>query len=416
MTVGHEQGSGRRFASDDIELPAYLPAETVKVTEWDEVIEALRSPHLLQEPPAVPGVHGGGLGFINGAEHHTRRLALNALVRPKPLARYRTSVVWPAVRSVMEETLIRDPAAEIYRVDLVAMLQRSFLQFAAAVIGLKNVDTAARREELQTVFRPLPLAHHVRFMKEGKEAAIEAAVASRNQYVAGFVAPALEDIRAHMKAHGEVSESLLGLVAQLADPAWENENYAMADAIAFLIGSVDTSTHSVAQTVYELTRWFEDHPDELERRNDVEFLNAALEEALRLRTSPPVLGRIAAADLTLANGKTIKKGQPVAVFHARANRDRSVFGDDADEFNPLRKRLRKVTGYGAAFGGGSHMCIGLRVVVGDEQATGSHAQVLKAFFEAGIQDDPTAAPTRLEGEMVKFLAYPVIFTNWSPAG
>jgi cytochrome P450 len=316
----------------------------------------------------------------------------------------------------MEETLIRDPAAEIYRVDLVAMLQRSFLQFAAAVIGLKNVDTAARREELQTVFRPLPLAHHVRFMKEGKEAAIEAAVASRNQYVAGFVAPALEDIRAHMKAHGEVSESLLGLVAQLADPAWENENYAMADAIAFLIGSVDTSTHSVAQTVYELTRWFEDHPDELERRNDVEFLNAALEEALRLRTSPPVLGRIAAADLTLANGKTIKKGQPVAVFHARANRDRSVFGDDADEFNPLRKRLRKVTGYGAAFGGGSHMCIGLRVVVGDEQATGSHAQVLKAFFEAGIQDDPTAAPTRLEGEMVKFLAYPVIFTNWSPAG
>src|SRR5882724_7450479 len=117
------------FASDDVPLPAYLPPETVKVTEWDEVLEALRSPHLLQEPPAVTAVHGGGLGFINGTEHRNRRRALNALVRPEPLQRYREEIVQPTVEKVMHEVLVREAHGMPFRADLVAMLQKVFLAF-----------------------------------------------------------------------------------------------------------------------------------------------------------------------------------------------------------------------------------------------------------------------------------------------
>jgi cytochrome P450 len=405
----------KQFASDAVPLPAYLPPETMKVTEWDEVIEALRSPHLLQEPPAVKAVHGGGLGFINGTEHRNRRRALNALVRPEPLQRYREEIVQPTVAKVMQEVLVRDAPGFPCRADLVAMLQKVFLAFAAEIIGLQGIDTTAGRDELQRVFRPLPMAHHVRFMKDGKEAAIEAALQAKAEYVERFVKPSLEAVRAHLAEHGgkegELHSSVITLVAELADPAWENSDYAIADAIAFLIGAVDTSTHLVTHTVDELTRWFAAHPDEATLKGDLDFLNAAMEETLRLRTSPPVLGRIAAVDVTLANGKQIKKGQPVAIFHATANRDSSVFGADADEFNPRRHPLRNVAGYGAAFGGGSHLCIGLRVVVGDGNSTGSHARVLKALFEAGIQPDPDSPPTRLDGEMAKFFSYPVLFTD-----
>jgi cytochrome P450 len=296
------------------------------------------------------------------------------------------------------------------------MLQKVFLQFAAAVIGLKGVDTPSGRDELQTAFRSLPLAHLVRFMTQGREAAIEASIASRNDYGARFVTPSLDDVRAQIAANGSVAESLLSLVAQLTDPAWENRDYAMSDAIAFLIGSVDTSTHGVVQTVHELSRWFAAHPEEIKRREDIGFLNRALEEALRLRVSSPVLGRIAAEDFVLANGKAIKKGQPVAIYHSLANRDRSVFGHDADEFNPHREPMRNVSRYGVAFGAGSHMCIGQRIVVGADAMTSSHAQVLRALFAAGISPDPAEEPTLLEGQMVvRFVKFPVIFTTWTAA-
>lgn len=405
-----------KFASDDVPLPAYLPPETVKVTEWDEVIEALRSPHLLQEPPAVKAVHGGGLGFINGTEHRNRRRALNALVRPEPLQRYREEIVQPTVAKVMNEVLASKAPGAPFRADLVAMLQKVFLAFAAEIVGLQGIDTTAGRDELQRVFRPLPMAHHVRFMKDGKEAAIEAALQAKAEYVERFVKPSLDSVRAHLAEHGgqegELHSSVVTLVAGLADPAWENIDYAIADAIAFLIGAVDTSTHLVTHTVDELSRWFAAHPEDLTLRGDLDFLNAAMEETLRLRASPPVLGRIAAEEVTLANGKQIKHGQPVAIFHATANRDRSVFGADADEFNPRRQPLRNIARYGASFGGGSHLCIGLRVVVGDGNDTGSHARVLKALFDAGVEPDPESPPTRLEGEMAKFFSYPVVFNVW----
>lgn len=163
----------------------------------------------------------------------------------------------------------------------------------------------------------------------------------------------------------------------------------------------------------ELLSWFEKHPEDRASTRDVEFLNAAMDERLRLRTSPPVLGRIAAEDFELANGKEIKEGERVAIYHSLANRDRSVFGEDADQFDPRCVPLRNVARYGATFGAGSHMCIGQRVVVGDGSSPGSYAQVLKALLAAGVRGDPEAPPQRLAGEMAKFLAYPVIFDAWT---
>jgi cytochrome P450 len=95
-----ERPASRRFASDAVPLPGYLPPGTIKVTEWDEVMEVLRSPHIRHEPPMVPAVHEGGLGSIDGAEHRDRRRVLKGLVRPAPLRRYREEVV--AYRVVLD--------------------------------------------------------------------------------------------------------------------------------------------------------------------------------------------------------------------------------------------------------------------------------------------------------------------------
>ena len=107
-------------------------------------------------------VHGGGLGFINGTEHRSRRRALNALVRPEPLQRYREEIVQPTVQKVMSEVLVRDSPEGPFRADLVAMLQKVFLAFGAEIVGLQGIDTAKGRDELHRVFRPLPEAPWIR--------------------------------------------------------------------------------------------------------------------------------------------------------------------------------------------------------------------------------------------------------------
>jgi cytochrome P450 len=409
-----------RFASDEVPLPAYLPPDTVKITEWGEVMEALRSPHLLQEPPLVSDLFGGSLGFINGTEHRQRRRAMNALVRPEPLQRYRTEVIEPTVRQVMGEMLVKPAPDAPYGGDLVPMLHKVFTQFGAAIIGLEGADFPGGRDALREVFRPFPAANNAKWLSHGRDAAIEAGLVAKKEYVEQFVAPSLAAAKKRLAQAsspgdpGTPPDSLLELVARQVDPAWEDPELGLRDAISFLVSSVETSTNGVLHLVVELSRWFDDHPEDYGLRSDDGFLTASMNEALRIRPNPPVLGRIAAEDITLSNGKQIKKGQRVAIYHTRASRDESVFGDDAAMFNPRRVPPEHVAAYGLSFGAGSHMCIGQRLVIGDGVTSGSHVQVVRMLFAAGVRADPEQPVIRDEEELNKILSYPALFPDWLP--
>jgi hypothetical protein len=50
--------------------------------------------------------------------------------------------------------------------------------------------------------------------------------------------------------------------------------------------------------------------------------------------------------------------------------------------------------YGASFGSGQHMCIGLSIVVGQEGEGGSHVDVIKRLIEAGSNLIPGGRPRR----------------------
>ena len=59
-------------------------------------------------------------------------------------------------------------------------------------------------------------------------------------------------------------------------------------------------------------------------------------ETLRLSPISPIGARWATEDFTLADGTTFDAGDRVHIDMRAANRDTSVFGDDADEFDPNR--------------------------------------------------------------------------------
>jgi hypothetical protein len=153
--------------------------------------------------------------------------------------------------------------------------------------------------------------------------------------------------------------------------------------------------------VYHLATWLQEHPEDRGRVDDPPFLNLAINESLRLHVPVPSLMRIATEDVELSSGRTISKGDLVAVMFGPANRDRSAFGEDADEFQPFRPVPARLRQWGMTFGSGDHTCLGRPLVTGlasrgtesRRDVDGSMSRMIRALFAAGVRLDPENPPT-----------------------
>jgi len=67
-------------------------------------------------------------------------------------------------------------------------------------------------------------------------------------------------------------------------------------------------------------------------------------------------------------------GQTVLIDRTAIHRDTTVFGPDADAFNPHRETPSRIAPYGLAFGGGRHQCIG-KPLVSDVRPAGTVSRV-----------------------------------------
>jgi hypothetical protein len=119
------------------------------------------------------------------------------------------------------------------------------------------------------------------------------------------------------------------------------------------------------------------------------------------------------------------KGQEIHIERVAANRNREIFGDDANEFNPQRATPQQgaVQRFGLGFGSGPHQCFGLRVVLGIDGHGGAHLELLRLLEAAGVEPDPEHEPVDLKKDMDKFsienipryTSYPAVFRAWSPS-
>lgn len=117
---------------------------------------------------------------------------------------------------------------------------------------------------------------------------------------------------------------------------------------ALLVGGNLTTTDLIGNGVW----LFLTHPAQLAAlKADPSLAAQAVEEVLRYEAPVSVTSRIVAQDREVA-GCPMKKGQPVWMSLAGANRDPDVF-EAPEDFDITRKRTGHV-----AFGGGPHICIG----------------------------------------------------------
>ena len=116
----------------------------------------------------------------------------------------------------------------------------------------------------------------------------------------------------------------------------------------------------------------------------------------------------------------IPEGSRVVIDMQTANRDLTVFGSDACEFNPFRKISSDIAPWGLSFGSGFHACIGQELVSGLEQTstdtevplTGALATMAQIVLQKGAVPDPSQ-PARRDVQSLRqnWIEYPVVFQS-----
>ena len=192
----------------------------------------------------------------------------------------------------------------------------------------------------------------------------------------------------------EVRKDLLSLLAN--DPATDGgnnpENY-MGNIILLIVAGSDTTRHSITGGLLALNQ----HPAEYAKlRANPSLLESAVPEIIRWQSPVAYMRRTALADVEVG-GKTIKKGEKIAMWYVSGNRDETAI-ERANEFIVDRARPRQH----AAFGFGIHRCLGQRLA--EMQLRVVWEEILKRYPVIEVVGEPV----RLTSNFVKgYTALPV---------
>ncbi len=335
---------------------------TILLTDFDEVAEALKNPDLVQSLyDAGAVVMADVLLTLHGDSHRARR-NLEMKVFRRDFFRHYEQNVFPAT---LEPTLAPHLAAG--HCDLVQFGYDVTLNLTADFAGIdrpsrSTAETQALLALVKTFSTGATLVHSTRDHEEVNAEVLQAL----DRFDVQFLQPSMarRQVLIDQAARGEVTADELPrdvlTTLMLNEDKLSLPRDVLRREIAFYLQAGSHSTaNSVVHACHELFSWGRTHPDDWTRfQREPLFLQRAVHESLRLHPASPVAWRRSQCPQRLSGGQAAAIGDCIVLDLGIANRAPGIFGSDSERFNPHRLIPRGRPPFGLTFGIGVHTCLG----------------------------------------------------------
>ncbi|MFM8483992.1 MAG: cytochrome P450 [Actinomycetota bacterium] len=389
----------------------------ITITSFDEAKDTYRQKDLRQALyDAGEVIMGDVLVNLHGAEHRDRRRLENRLFRRETFELYENTLFPPIIADTLR------PHLEAGRAELVDLGHQMMMNLAAGTAGVDRPlgtpeETHRLYDYLMRFIEGATLAHYTGD-RDVKRAEVAAKLAEFDQE---FVVPSLARRAALRDSGADLPKDVMSVLLANEDQLHLPHEVLVREVAFYLLAGAHTSATAFTRVIHNMFKWIESHPEDADlAKTDGSFVQRCTHETIRLQPSSPVAMRWALADMTLKSGRQIPQGAKVVIDLLSVNRDRSVFGDDAEDFNPRRTTPDGVPLYGLSFGSGMHACIGQDLAagstwvdqVGDDHLFGLVPCAVQALFDHGVRPDPKDPPVMDESTTRPYFGrYPVIFTG-----
>ncbi len=395
----------------------------ITVTSYAEARECYRSKDLRQALyDAGEVIMSDVVVNLHGGEHRDRRRLENRLFRRDTFTLYEQDLFPPIIETTMAPYLAEG------RAELVRLGHQLMMNLAALTAGVDRPrgtpeETFRLYDYLTTFIEGATLAHYT----GDREAKAAEVLAALEAFDAEFLTPGmarrqalLDRLDAGMIEADDLPKDVLTVLMHNQDRLELNHETIRREIAFYLLAGAHTSATAFNRVTHNILGWLADHPEDRSRvLDDRLFVQRCTHETIRLQPSSPTGMRWALVDIDLSSGVHIAKGDRVTLDLLSVNRDRSVFGDDAAEFNPDRSLPDGVAPWGLSFGLGMHACIGqdlaagIMFMAGDDADThlfGLVPVAVQTLFDHGCRPDPDDPP-EMDASTTRpyFGRYPVVF-------
>ena len=369
-------------------------------------------------------VMGDVLINLHGDEHRQRRRLENRLFRRDTFFSYEREV-FP---DIIEETV--RPYLDEGKAELVDFGHQLMMNLAAATAGVDRPEgTAEETFRLYAYMLDFIEAATLSFYTGDKDAKIQEIQESLEAFDAEFLEDGitrrkalLRDFEAGEILEEDLPKDILMVLLRNQDKIPMDRASIRREIAFLLLAGGHTSATAFNRVIHNIFKWIEDHPEDISRAyNDRLFLQRSTHETIRLQPSSPIAARWALEDITLKSGIEIKEGDRVVIDLEAVNRDKELFGDDAEDFNPDRELQDGVNPWGLSFGQGTHACIGQDLAVGlafspaksiEDHLFGLVPVAIQTMFLNGCRPDPENPPEMDDSTTRPYFGkYPVIFVD-----
>lgn len=356
---------------------------------------------------------------LHGEEHKKRRKLENKIFT-REVFKYYENEVFPVT---INETL--EPYKEHGKMDLVDYGFRVLLNLTADFSGVDRPEKTKKETEtllnLLKIFASGATLHHsTRDHEEVKE---EVRNALKN-FDEQFLKPSIERRKnlIRKKDFENLPSDILTVLLVNEDDLNLPYDVLQREIAFYLLAGAQTSIHSLVHVFHEIHDWIKNNPEEkLKLKDDPIFVQKCFLESTRLHPSSPIALRKPVCPVKLPDDKDAELGDSVVIDLYNSNRDKKVFGDDADKFNPYREPPSGQNLYGLSFGLGMHSCIGRNLAAGvnskpdtdpNNHHYGTVTMILRELISLNAIPDPKDTP-KMDDKTKRpnWGYYPIIFSS-----